>query len=100
MELREFAKRMMQEEQFEFLDTRLEEMEDELAQKAIQLEQANDNGTREAIADQIERLEAIALEVEDCVNNFVFNKLTFGCLVSSSVVDLYQSTVLSPFAEY
>ena len=100
MELKEFAKRMKQDEQFEFLDSRLEEMEDELAQKAIQLEQAIDSGTREAIADEIERLEAVALELEDSVNNYIFNKLTFGCLVSSSVVDLYQSTVLNPFAEY
>ncbi len=99
MELREFADGMKQQEQLEFLEQRFDQLTRLLGQKSVELEQATDDQITK-IKEEIEQIELIITETDDYANQFAFNELVFGFPVSNAVVDLYEATVLNPYAEY
>lgn len=100
MELREFADGMRQQEQYEFLEKRLDQLEELLDQKAIEYAEAIGREKKDKIYEEIKEIECLCETTEDYFNNFVFNEVVYGFPVSNAVLDLYQSSVQNAFAEY
>ncbi len=99
MELREFADGMKQQEQLDYLEQRLRQLVKLVNQKASDYEQASD-AERIRLQEEIEQIELLNIETEEFAEQFAFNELVFGFPVSNAVVELYERSVLNPYAEY
>lgn len=100
MELREFADGMQQEQQFDFLVDRLNELDDMRLLKSAAYDREESRETKNRIYDEIKEIESLHEVTEGFVHGFLYNEITLGVRVSDSVLDLYQSSVQNAFAEY
>jgi hypothetical protein len=100
MELREFADGMRQDQQFNFLVDRLNELDNMRLAKAAEYDQEENRETKNKIYKEIKRIESLHEVTEGFVHSFLYNEMIYGVRVSDSVLDLYQVAVEHPFAEY
>ena len=100
MELREFADGMKQQEQLEFLTTRMDQLSAAIIKGYSELKLVAEPVARDEEVARIDKLDDLFIEAELMVEQFHFNAKTFGYPISDAVLELYEMIVEEPYAEY